>query len=320
MSDFVRDLCRELPTLYAQLGAELGAQRLDDGPDRSTPGGNAGALIAGTVIATVTRTTGLTRRGVPGSAAPLDIAVLGAQEDIWTALDALVADLRWARRLPHREGIWSIEALSLVLPLMEGLDEEQRASRWLTLGLRRLADARDGARRVLGLDERLLTLGECPSRILEDYPAAWDDDGYTPVAVWDDGLCRRYDPAASGRESRLGAPVDVWRRSHLVVDPTAGTASPAGDVRCVGCGRRWAGDEGRAQLGELLGTLHKAALLTATEIERVYLVPASTIRDYVAAGAIVPADEDERPARYVVAEVLAERARRRDTVASWRVA
>ncbi|MEX5713210.1 hypothetical protein AB1484_34500, partial [Parafrankia sp. FMc6] len=179
--------------------------------------------------------------------------VLYAQEDIWTACVDLLADLRYARGFPDRPpGPHAAPRTDLIGPLLDALTDTQRASRWLTIGLARLADARTHARRVLGLDPELLALGACPS-VVEPYPAVWDQSGIMPIAMWDDGLCRRYNVAASKpAASPRWRPVDVWARSHLVVDVAAGTRSPDGDITCPTCRRRWAGEAGRRELAGLM--------------------------------------------------------------------
>lgn len=260
--DWVRALVDEVPRLYAQLVGEL--RPLADEPDRSTPRADlsppdddgparlsdgrgavqAVGLLSATVTGTPTRNDAVKQRGMPGSAAPLDLNALAAQEGLWIALDELLADLRYARGLPHRQGMWTLAGMSVVMPLIDGLSDDQRATRWLAVGLARLGSARARARGVLGLDAQLLMLGPCPV-VQEPYPAAWDASGLEVLAVWDDGLCRAFDVAASvGR--------DVWTRSHLRVDVAAGTRSPEGDIHCRTCGARWAGEDGRRELARLM--------------------------------------------------------------------
>lgn len=227
------------------------------GPDPRGPG-RVAHLASATVTATPRRDRqGIHRSGPPGSAAPLDIEVLTAQEDIWTACVDLLADLRYALRLPERPPIRPHEKRAIpptdpIGPLIDALSDAQRAGRWLTVHLARLDDARTRARGVLGLDPELLKLGPCPN-VVEAYPAVWDPSGIMPLAMWDDGLCRRYNvrksqPAASP-DWRA---VDVWDRSHLVVDVAAGTKSPDGDIVCRTCRRRWAGEPGRRELAGLM--------------------------------------------------------------------
>lgn len=217
----------------------------DPRPDTTTPAATIGAALTGTAP------TYSTRRRVPTSRPPLDLEALAAQEAIWTAAVDVASDLRHALG-HHTVDRWP-GALTHLPGLIPALPDGAHGGRWLQIGLGRLAEARDGARRVLDLDPRLTQLGPCPN-VREDYPAAWTADGHEATAVWADGRCRRYDVTASSRAIRTaGRTVDIWARAHLVVDLEAGTKSPEGDIRCPACRRRWAGEEGRAELARLMG-------------------------------------------------------------------
>lgn len=312
--DWVRALVGELPELYARLGAELGGQAVD--PDPSTPGGDAGHLVAATVVTTPAPVEATVGRAAPGSSAPLDLEVLAAQERIWLDLDDLVERLREARGLPHPavspmpwgEDLRELERrCGLVLPLLDALGRDQRQARWVETALRRVARARDAARRTLGETSRTARVGLCPVD-REPYPAAWDDSGAQVLAWWDDRVCRRYDDRAS--EPRAGG--EVWRRSVLRVDPRASAATREGDIVCPGCGARWEGEAGRRRLGDLLGGLGPDPA-TAAQIERWYGIPASTVRNWVAEGILAG---DGRPMRFTMAEVIAIRDDRQPAIAS----
>ncbi|MBL7494457.1 hypothetical protein I6A60_01850 [Frankia sp. AgB1.9] len=354
--DWIRDLCREIPALYAELGAELGAQL--DGPDQSTPKSaapswclthgqahpddrwdweatyepetqswtgtrcqarlgyaDAGHLIGATVTATPTRGEHVARSGAPGSGAPDHALVwLGAQSDLWTTVDDLLMRLREARQLPHPEcspmpaGNSPKELgrrCGLVLPLLDALSQDQRRARWLTIALGRLRGAHVRALAALGEIGPTQILGLCPV-VQEPYPGAWDAAGTVVTAWWEDGQCRRYDYAAS-----VEAGQDLWVRSVLRVDPRAAVATRESDVRCPGCGVRWSGEDGRRQLGRLLGGLGPDPA-TAVQIERWHGIPASTIRNWVSEGAL--SGDGHRPMRFAVADALAIRDRRQGGV------
>ncbi len=284
MPDPLATLCAELGALYRDLGAALrpgagdepdrssvmrpallwcaqhaAAHHRDEWTDGCTPGQDPRrATAAGIGPALVaTAAAGAGRRPVPGSRPPLDMGVLAAQEAIWTAAADLAEDVRYQLGWADRP-LSGTRALVALPDLVEAVPEAS-AGRWLTVGLARLQEARAGARRVLGLDPVLLELGPCPS-VRDDYPAAWTADGQGALAVWTDGLCRRYDATASARASReTGRPADVWHRAHLAVDPAAGTLSPEGDIRCRACGRRWAGEVGRRELWRLLADERESA-------------------------------------------------------------
>lgn len=278
-------LVTELESLYRALGAALGAEPVD-GPDRSTvtrtadiwcahhrrghrpdqwtqvctPGPDpriAGGASWARPTLTATTKAGQGGRSVPSSRPPLDLGILTAQEEIWTAATELVADLR--HRLGHARRERGMSALAHVPMLVDQLTEGGAEPRWVTVGITRLNHARTSAREALDIDLRPLRLDPCPSD-RQPYTAAWAGPDWEPLAEFTDGICREYDWTASAawtvtrrRADPDAGPVDVWRPARLYVrNPTAAAESEAAAIRCPGCRRVWAGLQGRAELFDLM--------------------------------------------------------------------
>lgn len=281
-------LVAELETLYRALGAALGADpsgiltrsvvtrsadlwcaahadrhRPDQWGEKCTPGPDPGPdrrILAGAaaVRPTLTATPGRGHggRSVPGSRPPLDLDILRAQEDIWTAATELVADLRY--RLGHVRREQGMSALAHLPMLVDQLAQDGPWPRWVDVGIHRLEKARTRARQALDIDLRPLSLDACPSD-RQPYTAAWAFDG-SPLAEFVDGVCREYDWTAAAawtavrwRTNPAAGPVDVWRTSRLFVqDPAAPVESAAAAIRCPGCRRVWTGLQGRVELNALL--------------------------------------------------------------------
>ncbi len=261
-------LCRRLAVLRRALAAAGTPPRLDD-PATPHP------AVAATLTPTPPPAEG---RSVPGSRVPIDLDRIALADNLDQALCGrtrpgggprsygLAGDLRGA--LGHKTRDRTAEAALVALATHTGLlDDEHPLARRIPAVLeswvRLLA-------RTLGVNEPVLVLGPCPEIHQDAVPVAWDSAGRA-VAYVEVRECVAYDTLASTRATdarrrrwerdvRVWAgeappvagqpgPVDVWRRSHIVI-PRDGDILTA-TARCPGCGRRWPPSE-RARLAQLV--------------------------------------------------------------------
>lgn len=217
-------LCRQLAVLRRALDAAGTPGRQDD---PATPHPAVAAVLTPTPPPAEGRT-------VPGSRVPIDLTLLETAEDFDAALYGLSADLR--RALSHTTRDRTIQAALDALAVHHGhLDDGHPLGRRIPAVL---AGWHARIRRVLDLDERWLTLGPCPEIRQELEPVAWDAAGAAVAYVDEVRDCHTYDPLGSyDATRRRGAPVDIWRRSHIRI-PRDGDLAVA-VASCPGCGREW---------------------------------------------------------------------------------
>lgn len=220
----VPKLCEQLAVLRRALAAASTPARLDD-PATPHP------TVAAVLVPTPPPAEG---RRVPSSRPPIDLTLLETAKGLDAALVGLAADLR--RTLGHT----TVDAGPV-----KALDAISTHHRYLTEGCaleRRIAGVLTGwvarCKRVLQIDEQWLELGPCPEIHQDAIPVAWDEQG-SAVAYVEVRECVFYDqPASYAATLRRGAPVDIWRRSHLRAPLGADLATAV--VECPGCGRTWA--------------------------------------------------------------------------------
>jgi hypothetical protein len=185
------------------------------------------------------------RRTVPASRPPADIEALSAAEDIETTVAAMYVEVWKAKRFAYlprdtADRLRRLPAMVEALPADDPLNRRVPAL---------LAARRDHARRVLGWDDEMIWLRECPTTDLAPVDVLTRDGlVLADTGCWAvDGAAMADEATGAGelpddvreicaRARAAGDEPVIWRRSRLGIPRGADMARA--DITCRACGYR----------------------------------------------------------------------------------